>query len=99
MKTGEWGLFVEGNHTVRDYFCGECRIFSAEMHVRRVVEGEDNVHKEYMIVCPRCGKKGTLHWSKNLAEHSWKASNPNWNDDYISRTVEEKKEMQNVAKR
>ena len=89
MSNGEWGVFKEYDNTVRIYYCLDCRQYCGTMRMRRVTDGDGNVHKEYKIVCDRCGKNGTLHWSKNLAEHSWKAVNPNMNEDYISMSVDD----------
>lgn len=101
MRTTEWGIFVEAGHHVRHYFCTDCSIFSGQMLTRQVTNGDNNTHQEYKVVCRKCQKAGPLHWSKNLAEHSWKAINPNSQYDYISKTVEEclRKEGKNVEKR
>ena len=88
-KYSEWGVYVETSGKVRKYFCTECRLYHGLMRVRTCTNSDNNVHREYKIVCEKCGKTGTLHWSKNLAEHSWKAINPNLNEDYISQDVSE----------
>lgn len=85
----EWGIYVEPDRTVRKYYCQDCRMFYGFLHTRTVTDRENNSHKEYKIVCDHCSRNGTLHWSKNLAEHSWKAQNPNLNDDYIPVKVED----------
>ena len=101
MSNGEWGIFVEHDNTVRNYYCGDCRIFTGTMRTRRISDSDNNVHKEYKIVCDKCGKNGTLHWSKNLAEHSWRASNPNFGEDYVAKNVDDiiKGRKESVEKR
>ena len=83
----EWGIYVETGRQLRNYFCSECRLYSGTLRVRTCTDRDKNIHREYKIVCERCGKNGPLHWSKNLAEHSWKAENPNGNEDYISKNL------------
>lgn len=83
----EWGIYVEPDRTMRKYYCCECKKFSGYMHTRTVTDRDDNTHREYKIVCDFCSHKGPLHWSKNLAEHSWKAINPNFDNDYISKDI------------
>ena len=91
MTATEWACYVENDRTVRHYFCKECKIFHANMLTRRVTE-DAGTHKEFKVVCNHCGKSSSLHWSKNLAEFSWKAMNPNWDDDYISEDLTKRKE-------
>jgi len=85
----EWGIYVEPDKIVRKYFCEHCGVYSGFMHFRICIGRENDIHKEYKIVCEKCSKTGPLHWSKNLAEHSWKAQNPNLNQDYISKSLDE----------
>ena len=101
MRTTEWGIFVEAGHTVRHYFCTGCSMFSGQMLTRHVTDGDNNSHREYKVLCRKCNKTGPLHWSKSLAEHSWKAINPDGKYDYISKSVEEclRKESVDVEKR
>lgn len=85
----EWGIFVEPDHTVRKYYCGNCRIFSGLMHRRVCSDNDNNVHREYKVVCEKCSQAHQIHWSKNLAEHTWAANNPNLGKDYVSVNVAE----------
>ena len=53
------------------YKCPVCKKI-AHMVTRKVEESSGS-HKEYRVICERCGTKGPVHWSRALAEHSWKA--------------------------
>jgi len=89
MSNSEWKVYIEPGRKVRIYYCKNCRIFHGLMHNRTVTDREGNVHKEYKIVCEKCSSAGPLHWSKNLAEHSWKGMNPNFDNDYVSKDLDE----------
>lgn len=87
----EWRVFIESDKTVRNYFCTECKVFSGLMHTRTVTDRDGNTHREYKVVCQKCSKTGPLHWSKSLSEFSWQAINPNFDNNFISKPVEEMK--------
>ena len=87
----EWGIYIEPNETVRRYHCGHCGEYTGLMHRRTCTDSDNNVHREFKIVCERCSGSSEIHWSKNLTEFGWAANNPNLREDYVSVSVDEMK--------
>ena len=62
----DWIDYVEANGKQKMYRCQKCGKTKATMK-RRFVNEPSQSHNEYQIVCP-CGNKGSVHWSRLLAE-------------------------------
>lgn len=77
MSTNQWMIFIDEKNVRKLYYCKRCRKSIAEMTYRFMPNGSDSrdTHKEYRITCPKCGRSGSLHWSRNLAEFGWSAEN------------------------
>lgn len=73
MTATEWTVFVENDGKVKPYKCSICRGYSGKMQTRTVTEATGGMHKEYCIVCTVCGKKGSVHWNRPLAELTWQS--------------------------
>lgn len=69
----EWKPYVENDGKQKQYKCVVCKGYGGRMFTRMVTEVTDGSHWEYMIRCETCQHKGSVHWNKTLAEHTWKA--------------------------
>ena len=69
----EWARLDDNETTAKTYRCGYCRENSGRMMVRTVTGGDGHMHKEYLVQCTKCRKKGGAHWNKNMAMYDWDA--------------------------
>lgn len=73
MKITEWQDYLERNKS-QLYKCPDCKTYTARMERRSITEeNSGESHQEYRIRCRTCMKKGSVHWTKNLAEITWEA--------------------------
>ena len=66
-----WGPYND-HGVIKEYSCPNGH--KARMLMRWVKESSGDSHKEYVIFCPACGKKSSVHWSSRLTEHAWNAA-------------------------
>ena len=72
---GDWQHYINSSNQMKRYYCQSCQTNTAVLLYRYVTDGSGETHKEYQITCEKCQKAGSLHYSKNLAEHGWNAVN------------------------
>ena len=72
MTITEWAPYAEAGKTIY-YKCNVCKCHSGKMMMRNVTETNAGTHREFRIVCDSCDHKGSVHWSKTLAEATWNA--------------------------
>ena len=77
MKTDQWKPYVDGKNEQKLYYCSKCRKNEGRMMYRYISEDSDpdHMHKEYKVICTKCGKQGSMHYSLRLAEYGWGAMN------------------------
>lgn len=90
---GEWKDYNELSGQLKTYKCPTCKSNRGILMVRNVTERNGGMHKEFKIVCDKCGHKCGVFWNKTLAESTWNAENDPYWEEQRRRIIKNEEEL------